>query len=103
LAKIAKQAIQAAKDDAFNKEDAKTVIEISMEMDTSNPKTLKGMQKRLKEIYTRNFKALKGSQKAGNKQHEYTKDPSKDNIIDYPPPRKAITLGPRGGRRPLKA
>jgi hypothetical protein len=104
LARIAKHVIMAAKEDVFNKEDAKTVMEISMEMDTTNPALLKGMQKRLKEIYIRNFRTLRDSLRASKKnaQSEPTKEPTKNEAISKQPVRKANTLGPRV-RIPLRA
>ena len=94
----------AAKEDVFNKEDAKTVMEISMEMDTTNPKLLKGMQRRLKEIYIRNFRTLRSSLQASKKnaQSEQTKEPTKNATTSNPLAKKAETLVPRVPRRPLR-
>jgi hypothetical protein len=104
LARIAKQVIRAAKEDAFSKDDAKIVLEISAEMDTTNPKLLKGMQRRLKEIYIRNFRTLRDSLRASkkNKQSEEAKESTKNEAISKQPVRKANTLGPRV-RIPLRA
>ncbi len=53
--------MQLAKEEGFDKEDAKIVAAILAEMDTSDPKTSKAYMERLKEIYARNYHAIKNS------------------------------------------
>jgi hypothetical protein len=101
LTRIAKYVIMAAKEDVFNKEDARTVMAISQELDTTNPALLKGMQRRLKEIYIRNFRTLRDAEASKkNKQSEEAKEPTKKATTSLA--KKAKTMVPRVPRRPLR-
>ena len=104
----------AAKEDVFNKEDARTVMAISQELDTTNPALLKGMQRRLKEIYIRNFRTLRDAEASKkNAQSEPTKEPTKNATTNnslakkaktmMPLAKKAKTFMPLVPRRPLRA